>query len=75
MLSHFSALAFANVSTDSELTLQDDTSRCDKECEVMNYDQLVFEGRDCCMNISDGDFVTLRTYLDGVILVYGNRNK
>jgi len=33
--SHFSAVTSANVSTVTELTLQFDISRCDKECELM----------------------------------------
>ncbi len=33
--SHSSALMFANVSTDTELTLQCDIPRCDKECDLM----------------------------------------
>ena len=35
MSRHFSAPTFAKVSTDSELTVQADISRCGKECEVM----------------------------------------
>jgi len=67
--SPFSALTFVNVSTDTELTLQFDISRCDKKVNWLNCCQLVFEGRDLCLNICIGVLVTLRTYLDGVTAV------